>query len=109
MDYIYIWDRFRPTDVISKLYKDFPLPVQKPIALCTRSQSSLDSVQISEKSSRELRDLAQQLLLQSEQLESEEKNSPASSEASCNRVPIDPFQDAQDPYDGYNLDSDYEP
>ena len=22
---------------------------------------------------------------------------------------IDPFQDAQDPYDGYNLDSDYEP
>ena len=100
------WDKFRPTDAISKLYKDFPLPVQKSIAHCTRSQSSLDSVQISEKSSKELKDLAQQLLLQSEQLESAEKNSPASSEASCNRAPIDPFQDAQDPYDGYNLDSD---
>ena len=37
---------------------------------------------------------------------SEEKNSPASSEASVNRAPIEPFQDAQDPYDGYNLDSD---
>ena len=103
------WDRFRPTDVISKLYKDFPLPVQKPIAHCTRSQLSLDSVQIFGKSSKELKDLAQQLLLQSEQLESIERDSPASSEASCNRAPVDPFQDAQDPYDGYNLDSDYEP
>ena len=85
------WDKFRPTDAISKLYKDFPLPVQKPIAHCTRSQSSLDSVQISGKSSKELKDLAQQLLLQSEQLESAEKNSPASSEASCSRAPVDPF------------------
>ena len=85
------WDKFRPTDAISKLYKDFPLPIQKPIARCTRSQSSLDSVQISGKSSKELKDLAQQLLLQSAQLESAEKNSPASSEASYNRAPIDPF------------------
>ena len=95
--------------MLFRSYKDFPLPVQKPIAHCTRSQSSLDSVQISGKSSRELRDLAQQLLLQSEQLESEEKSSPASSKASYNLAPVDPFQDAQDPYDGYNLDSDYEP
>ena len=100
------WDKFRPTDAISKLYKDFPLPVQKPIAHCTISQSSLDSVQISRKSRKELKDLAQQLLLQSAQLESAEKNSPASSKASCNCVPIDPFQDSQDPYDGYSLDSD---
>ena len=99
------WEKFRPTDAITKMYKDFPLPVQKPIAHCTRSQSSLDSV-LSGKSSRELKDLAQKLLLQSAQLESVEKTSPASSEASCNRVPIDPFQDSQDPYDGYNLDSD---
>ena len=102
------WDKFRPTDVISKLYKYFPLPVQRPIAHCTRSQLSLDSVQISGKSSKELKDLAQQLLLQFEQLESAERNSPASSEASCNLVPVNPLQDAQDPYDGYNLDSDYE-
>ena len=100
------WDKFRPTDIISKLHDDFPLPVQRSIAYCTRSQSSLDSVQITRKSSKELKDLAQQLLLQSEQLESEEKNSPASSEASCSRAPINPFQDSQDPYDGYNLDSD---
>ena len=100
------WDKFRPTDIISKLHEDFPLPVQRSIAYCTRSQSSLDSVQITRKSSKELKDLAQQLLLQSEQLESEEKNSPASSEASCSRAPINPFQDSQDPYDGYNLDSD---
>ena len=104
--FVKLWDKFRPIDIISKLHNDFPLPVQKPIAHCTRSQSSLDSVQISEKSSKELKDLAQQLLLQSQQLELEEKNSPTSSEASCSRAPIDPFQDSQDPYDGYNLDSD---
>jgi len=46
------------------------------------------------------------LLFHSEKLESEEKNSPASSEASVHRNPSDPFQDSQDPYDGYNLDSD---
>ena len=55
----------------------------------------------------ELKDLAKQLLLRSEQLESEEKGSPASSEASINHYPNDPlFQDSQNLYDGYNLDSD---
>ena len=73
----------------------------------TRSQTSLDSIQIAEKSYKELKDLAQQLLLQSEQLESIEKNSPASSEASVGYCPNNPlFQDSQDPYDGCNLDSD---
>ena len=100
------WDKFRPTNIISKLHNDFPPPVSRAIAHCTRSQSSLDSIQISKKSSKELKDLAQLLLLQSAHLESVEKNSPASSEASCSNVPFDPFQDAQDPYDGYNLDSD---
>ena len=46
------------------------------------------------------------LIKKSGKLESEEKNSPASSEASVNRNPVDPFQDSQDPYDGYNLDRD---
>ena len=82
------WDSFRTTDIISKLHDDFPPPVQRAIAHCTRSRSSLDSVQIAGKSSKELKNLAQQLLLQSKQLESEEKNSPASSEASCNRIYI---------------------
>ena len=59
------------------------------------------------KSSKELIDLGQQLILQSEQLESAEKNSPASSEASVGYCPDNPlFQDSQDPYDGCNLDSD---
>ena len=35
------------------------LPVQRAIAHNTRSQSSLDSVQIARKSSKELKDLAQ--------------------------------------------------
>ena len=87
--------------------KDFPPPVQRAIAHNTRSQSSLDFVQIAGISSKELKDLAQQLLLQSEQLESAEKNSPASSEASVSYCPNNPlFQDSQDPYDGYNLDND---
>ena len=46
------------------------------------------------------------LIKKSGKLESEEKNSLASSEASINRNPVDPFQDSQDPYDGYNLDRD---
>ena len=79
--------------------------VQWAIAHNTRSQSSLDSVQIAGKSSKELKDLAQQLLIQSEKLESEERVSSASSEASVNRNPVDPFQDSEDPYNGYNLDS----
>ena len=100
------WDSFRFNEIIAKIHKEFPLPVPKASAHSSRSQSSLDSVQIVGKSSKELKDLAQQLLLQSQQLESEERNSPTSSEASYNHAPIDPFQDSQDPYDGYNLDSD---
>ena len=83
------------------------LPVQRAITHNTRSQSSLESVQIVRKSSKELKDLAQQLLLQSEQLESAEKNSHASFKASVGYYPNNPlFQDSQDPYDGCNLDSD---
>ena len=75
--------------------KDFPPLVQRAIAHNTRSQSSLDSVQIAGKSSKELKDLAQQLLLQSEQLELVEKNSPASSEALVSHCPNNPlFQDS---------------
>ena len=106
------WDNLRFKEIIEKIHMNFPPPIQKAITCQTtishrtRSQTSLDSVQISGKSSKEFRDLGQQLILQSEQLESAEKNSPASSEASVGFCPNDPlFQDSQDPYDGYNLDS----
>ena len=99
------WDSLHIDQIIKQLHKDFPPPIQRAIAHNSRSQSSLDSVQITGKSSKELKDLSQQLLLQSKQLESEEKVSPASSEALVNCSPIDPFQDSQDPYDGYNLDN----
>ena len=106
------WDSLRFREIIEKIHMNFPPPIQKAItsqtaiAHRTRSQTSLDFVQISGKSSKELHDLGQQLILQSEQLESAEKNSPASSEASVGFCPNDPlFQDSQDPYDGYNLDS----
>ena len=92
--------------IINQVHKDFHPLVQKAITHNTRSQSSLNSIQIARKSSKELKDLAQQLLLQSKQLESEEKNSLASSEASVSHCPNNPlFQDSQDPYDGYNLDT----
>ena len=107
------WDSLRINHIIDQIHKDFPPPIQKAIshktviAHRTRSQSSLDSVQIARKSSKELRDLGQQLILQSKQLESVEKNSHASFEASVGYCPNNPlFQDSQDPYDGYNLDSD---
>ena len=86
------------------MYEEYPPPVEKPIALRTRSQSSLDSVQISGKSSKELKELAQQLIAHSQQLESEEQNSPTASVGSVNHDPSDQFQDAQDPYSGYDLD-----
>ena len=89
------WDSLRIDQIINQVHKDFPPPVQKAIAYNTRSQSSLDSVQIDGKSSKELKDLAQQLLLQSKQLELEEKNSPASLEASVGHCPNNPlFQDS---------------
>ena len=101
------WDSLRINQIIDQIHKDFLPPVQRAITHNTRSQTSLDSVQIAGKSSKELKDLTQQLLLQSEQLESVEKNSPAFLEASVCHYPNDPlFQDSQDPYDGYNLDSD---
>ena len=68
------WDSLRFNHIVDQIYKDFPPPIQKAIshkiaiAHKTRSQSSLDFVQIVGKSSKELRDLGQQLLLQSEQL-----------------------------------------
>ena len=107
------WDSLSINHIIDQIHKDFPPPIRKAIshkttiAHKTRSQSSLDSIQIAGKSSKELRDLGQQLILQSEQLESAEKNSPASSETSvgyCLNNPL--FHDFQDPYNGYNLDSD---
>ena len=100
------WDSLKIEKVINQVYKDYPPPVQKPIALRTRSQSSLDSVQITGKSSKEPKELAQQLIAHSQQLESEEQISPTASEGSVNHDPINPFQDSQDPYSGYNLDSD---
>ena len=53
------WDSFRFNEIIAKIHKEFPPLVPQAIAHCTRSQSSLDSVQIAEKSSKELKDLAQ--------------------------------------------------
>ena len=100
------WDSLKIEKIINQVYKDYPPPVQKPVALRTRSQSSLDSVQITGKSSKELKELAQQLIAHSQQLESEEQISPTASEGSVNHNPEDPFQDSQDPYSGYNLDSD---
>ena len=98
------WDSLKINKIISQMYEEYPPPVEKPIALRTRSQSSLDSVQISGKSSKELKELAQQLIAHSQQLESEEQNSPTTSMGSVNHDPSDPFQDAQDPYSGYDLD-----
>ena len=100
------WDSLKINSIINQVYKDYPPPVQNPITLRTRSQSSLDSVQITGKSSKELKELAQQLIAHSQQLESEEQGSPIASEGSVNHDPIDPFQDSQDPYSGYNLDSE---
>ena len=68
-------------------------------------RTSFDSVQISGKSSKELKELAQQLIAHSQQLESEEQVSPTGSVGSVNHDPTDPFQDAQDPYSGHDLDS----
>ena len=85
------WDSLRINPIIDQIHKDFPLPIQKAIAHRIRSRSSLDSVQITRKSSKELKDLAQILLLQSEQLESAEKNSLASSEVSVSHCPNNPL------------------
>ena len=98
------WDSFKIDQVISQINKDFPPPFQKTLAQPSQSQSSLDSIQVTGKSSQELKNHANQLLLQSKQLESQQKVSPAFSEASINHDPL--LQDSQDLYDGYNLDED---
>lgn len=69
------------------------------------SQSSLESILVARESNKELKDFVDQLLLQAPQLEEKEKTSSASSEASTNHQPFNPFQDSQDPYEGHNLDN----
>ena len=58
------WDSLKIDPVIDQIDKDFPTPVHIAIIQKTRSQSSLESVTVVKKSSRELKDLADQLLLQ---------------------------------------------
>ena len=99
------WDSLKIDPIINQLNKDFPPLVHRAIAQKTRSQSSLEFVSVAKKSSKELEDLADQLLLQAFGLEEEEKTSLASSEASTSYHPFDPFQDSQDPYECHNLDS----
>ena len=85
------WDSLKIDPVIDQINKDFPPPVHRAITQNTRSQSSLEFVSIARKSSQELKDFADQLLLQASQLEEKEKTSPASSEASTNHQPFDSF------------------
>ena len=99
------WNSLKIDLVIDQINKDFPPPVHRAITQRRRSQSNLESILVIRKSSRELKDLADQLLLQASQLEEKEKTSPASSESSTSHHPFDPFQDSQDPYKGHNLDS----
>ena len=68
-----VWEVLKIDPVINQLNKDFTTQIQKAIAQPSRSQSSLDSIQVTRKSSKELKDLAKQLLLQSKQLKSKEK------------------------------------
>ena len=70
--------------------KDFPPLVHRANTQKTMSQSSLEYVSVARKSSKELKDLADQLFLQASQLE-EKKASPTSSEASTSHQPFDPF------------------
>ncbi|KAL4627903.1 hypothetical protein ACB092_05G200100 [Castanea dentata] len=65
-----------------------------------------DSLKINPIINQVYRDYPPPLIAHSQQLESEEQVSPTASEGSVNHDPIDPFQDSQDPYSGYNLDSD---
>ena len=46
------WDSLRINQIIDQIHKDFSPPVQRAITHNTRSQSSLDSVQIVRKSSK---------------------------------------------------------
>ena len=85
------WDSLKIDPVINQINKAFPPPVHKAITLKTRSQSSLEIVSDAGESSRELKDLADQLLLQASWLEEEEKASPTSSKASTSHKPFDPF------------------
>ena len=58
-----VWEVLKIDPVINQLNKDFTTQIQKAIAQPSRSQSSLDSIQVTRKSSKELKDLAKQLLL----------------------------------------------
>ena len=96
------WDSLKIDPIISQLNKDFLPQVHRPISQKTRSQSSLESISVAGKSSKEIKDVANQLLPQALQLEKEKKVYPTSSEASTSHYPFNPFQDSQDPYEGHN-------
>lgn len=89
------WDSLKIDPIINQLNKDFRPQVHKPISQKTRSQSSLESVSVTGKSSKEIKDVANQLLPKASQLEKEKKRVyPTSSEASISHNPFYPFQDS---------------
>ncbi|CAL2226720.1 unnamed protein product [Prunus armeniaca] len=111
------WDKFEVDRIAKYVYNDFPQvavpPKPQPNSPVGSTRSSLS---IEGKSKAELHEIARQLIIQASKMNDDKDNdSPKSqSSSSClpNPSPSKPcrwadYEDSQDPYAAYELNSDY--
>ncbi|CAL8118498.1 unnamed protein product [Prunus armeniaca] len=102
------WDKFEVERIAKYVYNDLPQePIQHPVSPTGSTRSSLS---VEGKSKSELQEIARQLIIQASQMDDDEDNdSPSSSSCQPMQSPAKKkswFEDSQDPYDGYDLNSD---
>ncbi|CAL2248432.1 unnamed protein product [Prunus armeniaca] len=102
------WNKFEVDRIAKYVYNDLPQePIPHPVSPTGSTRSSLS---VEGKSKSELQEIARQLIIQTSQMDDDEDNdSPSSSSCQPMQSPAKKkswYEDSQDPYDAYDLDSD---
>ncbi|CAL2237412.1 unnamed protein product [Prunus armeniaca] len=102
------WDKFEVDRIAKYVYNDLhhdPIP-----HLASPTGSTRSSLSVEGKSKSELQEIARQLIIQASQMDDDEDNdSPSSSSCQPMQSPAKPkswYEDSQDLYDAYDLNSD---
>ncbi|CAL8114379.1 unnamed protein product [Prunus armeniaca] len=106
------WDKFEVDRIAKYVYNDLPHDSAPPPTSPTGSTKS--SLSVEGKSKSDLQEIACQLIIQASQMDDDEENdndNDSSSSSSCQPMqsPAKPkswYEDSQDPYDAYDLNSD---
>ncbi|CAL2252421.1 unnamed protein product [Prunus armeniaca] len=103
-------DKFEVDKIAKYVYKD--LPHDSILHPASPTGSIRSSLSVEGKSKSELQEIAHQLIIQASQMDDDEdieNDSPSSSSCQPMQSPAKPkswYEDSQDPYDAYDLNSD---